>query len=60
MSQWIVEAQMDMRALLRSPSFYIPAFAFPVVFYFFFGIMVDFSNGQGLPAMECEPSYKKI
>ncbi|HAR56002.1 MAG TPA: ABC transporter permease [Idiomarina baltica] len=46
MSQWIVEAQMDMRALLRSPSFYIPAFAFPVVFYFFFGIMVDFSNGH--------------
>lgn len=40
------EMYYDLKSLLRTPSFFIPSLAFPLVFYIFFGIILHFSQGH--------------
>ncbi|RUO65429.1 ABC-2 type transport system permease protein [Pseudidiomarina planktonica] len=50
------EAKYDLLSLWRTPGFYLPAILFPVVFYYFFGVVFSFSSGaapQMLVAYSC-------
>ena len=38
------EAYCDLLSLIRTPSFFLPALLFPLVFYVFFGIVMNFSG----------------
>lgn len=40
------EAYYDLLSLIRTPSFFLPALLFPLVFYVFFGIVMNYSGSS--------------
>ncbi|WP_306418741.1 ABC transporter permease [Aliidiomarina celeris] len=43
---YLKESFYDLLSLWRTPSFFLPAILFPVVFYIFFGVVFNFSAAQ--------------
>lgn len=43
----LIEAKYELIKLLRMPGYIIPTFAFPVAFYFFFGVIFNQGKGGG-------------